>query len=568
MKSNYLVVAASGQVRDALGRELTAKGHSVTLATSGTEAARVAASVAVDVALIESHLPEMTAEEVRQRVIQARPECRVVILTNFDQVRNSPEQLRFGADDYLMRVEEVLALIRTVESPGGGLSHASRQAPNALIQVIDVLVGLIELDDRYFAASAHQSMQLVRAVTEELAADTASVQEVVIATLLRDVGKAGVDPEVLEEEGTYSEDQMSQMQDHVRSSLRLFEHIRFPWKILPVIRNHHERYDGSGYPDGLRGRAIPMGSRIIAVVDAYVAMTSARSHREALEPAAALKELIRQAGHQFDPEVVEAFQRVLDRRLRWRRSDNKRRVLIIEPTDDFRKLLKMRLLNEGYEIAESPETESGLELILKNPPDLVLADVDDAPDTTFQFMHKMRADDNLRRVPVMLMSRRTDRVLKLRALREGVDDFISKDDDLAEIVARVGNVIAREAMRREGTARARPSGICGDLADLSLPDIVQTLVIGMKTACVTITCEKRTGRVWFENGAPRHAQVGRRAGEKSFYEMLRWKNGQFSIEHGLTSKKNTLKQDAMFLLMEGLRQMDELAETAAQSAVP
>ena len=118
-------------------------------------------------------------------------------------------------------------------------------------------------------------MRLARQVAEDLGADGATLQEVVLAALLRDLGKVGVDPAIFTEPGTYNEEQKEKMQEHVSASVRLFEHIDFPWKILPVIRAHHERFDGTGYPDGLRGREIPMGARIVSVVDAFIALTSA-----------------------------------------------------------------------------------------------------------------------------------------------------------------------------------------------------------------------------------------------------------------------------------------------------
>src|SRR5262249_51177426 len=156
----------------------------------------------------------------------------------------------------------------------------------------DVLVGLIELGDRYFGGSSHQAMRLARAVAEEMSSETDTQDEGAIAALLRDIGKAGIERTVIAQEGGLSEQQMRAVQSHVEGSVRLLEHIDFPWKILPVIRHHHERYDGRGYPDGLKGREIPIGARILAVVDAYLAMVSDRPHRPAMTQDPAFEELI------------------------------------------------------------------------------------------------------------------------------------------------------------------------------------------------------------------------------------------------------------------------------------
>jgi hypothetical protein len=138
-----------------------------------------------------------------------------------------------------------------------------------------------------------------------------------------------------------------------------------------------------------------------------------------------------------------------------------------------------------------------------------------------------------------------------------VDDFLVKGDDMELLVARVENIVIRGAMRAEGEARRTRRGITGSLDNLGLPDIVQTLAIGMKTASVTITSGDRTGRIWFENGTPRHAECGDLEGEDAFYEVVRWQAGEFVIEHGAGCSRDTIEHDAMFLLMEGLRLIDE-----------
>jgi len=561
VKRNFLIVAANGHARELLAGELREQGYLVSLAARGSEAERIVQSVTVDVVLIESHLPDMSADQLRERVTKARPDCRVVVLASLELARNTPGELRLGSGDFLLKGEQVIHLLRSLDA--GFEGGADQRAIAALIEVIDVIVGLIEVDDRFFGGSSHRVMKLAQAVAQEMSVDQETLNELMIGTLLRDLGKVDLDPELLAARETFTEEQKQKMKEHVDSSVRLFEHIDSPWKVTSIIRHHHERYDGEGFPEGLRGREIPMGARVVAVVDAFVALTSDRQHRDALDPESALQELIRQAGQQFDPEVVEAFQRVLDHRFGKRRPRKKPRVLILEPKTDFRSLLKMRLLNEEFEVLEANDPEQALKIVLENPVDLLLSDVDAHPLETFSLLQEMREDETLRGVAFVFLSRRSDRVLRMRALREGVDDFLSKEMDTEEIVAHVSNVIRREAMRNGAPRKAR-RGITGDLENLSLPDMIQTLVIGMKTASIKLKAGRNKGQIWLENGTPRHAEAGRLKGEDAFFKMLRWTRGEFVIEHGVTSKAATIQNDAMFLLMEGLRIMDEeIAEAAS-----
>ena len=564
MQQNILIVAADGQVREALASKFRGGDTNVTLATSANEARRVVETVSVDAAIVESHLPDGSGDELRAQILEVRPDCRVVALTSFKLVRNSPDMLRFGDRDYLVTAEQ-LAGVLLAPAAGGAESSGIDRGQQALIHVVDSLVGLLELDQRRFAASSHHVMRLARATAEELGANEEMLREALLGALLRNIGRAAVEPEELFDEDPTTEDYPARVQQHVTASLRLLEHIDFPWKVMPLIRHQHERYDGAGQPDGLRGREIPMGARILAVVNAWVAMTA--RDEDARTADQALDWLVIHAGRAFDPEVVEAFHRVIDRDLSaGRRGKGRPRVLIVDADEQFRRLLKMRLQNEGLETIEAASYEKGLEQMLKSPPALALLDLDHDAAEAFQLLHELQQDARLVRLPVALTCGKRDRVLKLRALRQGVDDFIVKGDDLEELVARVQNVLTREALRGSSEAAPARRGITGDLENLALPDIVQTLTIGMKTACVSLTCDERNGQIWFENGVPRHARIDELEGELSFYEMVRWTAGEFVIEHGVRTKKKSLDQDAMFLLMEGLRLMDEASGAAGAAA--
>ena len=569
MYRNFLVVAGNGKVREALGNTLRKKGYTVTLAASGSEAMLVVRNVSVDVVLVESHLLDVRAEQLKSQIQKLRPGCRVILLTSFGSVRNSPDLLRYGTDDYLVRDDQLLELLTaSIEAGAEQPVGSAGKEKKSLIEVVDVLVGLLELGDRFFGGTSHQAMRLARSVAEEMGVEEETRDEIVIATLLRDIGKAGVDPAVLSSVGALSGEQLEGMKGHVGGSLRLLEHIDFPWKILPVIRHHHERYDGQGYPDGLRGREIPIGARIVSVVDAYVAMVSDRVHRSALEPDEAQQELVRLAGSQFDPEVVEVFLRVIEKRQGGRGKREKPQVLLMDPDGEFRNLLKMRLLNEGLEVEAVATAEEALACLVRSAPDLVLADVLLDGSETFQLLREIREDETLRTVPFAFLSHRDDRILKVRALRQGVDDFLLKTSDLEEIVARVENILIRESARkRDGGPTRRRRGITGQIENFSLPDIVQTLTIGMKTACVTLTAGRNRGKIWFEEGSIRHAQANEAEGERAFYEMVKWTSGTFVIEHGVRTRKDSVSHDATFLLMESLRLMDEELQQGGGIAV-
>src|SRR5215211_9023296 len=170
--------------------------------------------------------------------------------------------------------------------------------------------------DGYTAGHAAEVARLSRMVGLHLGFDKEGLEWLVHGALLHDVGKLGVAEEILEKPGPLTEEEWSAVKRHPEVGARTIEPIEPLFGALPVVRHHHERPDGSGYPDGLEGEEIPLAARIVAAADAYDVMLRRRHYRPQRyrpksSPAEALQELWREAGRQFDARVVEAMGRVL-----------------------------------------------------------------------------------------------------------------------------------------------------------------------------------------------------------------------------------------------------------------
>jgi response regulator RpfG family c-di-GMP phosphodiesterase len=566
MTRNYLVVSSQPRVREMISAALQRGGFTVTLASTMAEAWKVVRSVSLDAALIEATLADGKGESFRRKLARKRPDCRVLVFTNAATAREQHELLSLGEEDYILSQEDLIELIRGAGVAESSASGAHIKQVRSLVEVIDVLVGLLEMGDDFFGGTSHRVMKLAREISEEMSVEEETLYEVVLAALLRDVGRGSLSPQLLESPGEFNELQRRAVAEHVHGGVRLLEHIAFPWKVRPVIRHHHERYDGRGYPEGLKGREIPVGARVLAVADAYVAMTSDRPHRPAFTAAEAQEELVRGTGSQFDPEVVEAALQVLAKRTPLREGQGRFVVLVADADEEFRNLVRLRLLNEGHEVTEVSEAGAALEEIRRGGLDLVLADTrlpggEEARDA-FDLLRVLRGEEASRDLPFAFLAGRDDRVTKVRALRLGVDDFIGKSQDLEEVGARIQNILTREVQRRGSAATARRRGIVGQLESMSLADLTQALAIGMKTAKLSLSCEGGSGVVYFERGQAKHARSAGKEGETAFYRMLLWDEGQFVLEHGVPIKKRTIEVDSMFLLMEGLRRRDEAGAAA------
>jgi hypothetical protein len=133
-----------------------------------------------------------------------------------------------------------------------------------------------------------------------------------MAAYLHDIGKIGISGAILRKPGPLDEEETAVMRHHPLIGANILRPVAFPWSIAPVVRHHHERYDGSGYPAGLRGEEIPVLARVLSVADAYEAMVADRPYRTSMSRAGAFVELRRCAGTHFDPRVVEALIEVLE----------------------------------------------------------------------------------------------------------------------------------------------------------------------------------------------------------------------------------------------------------------
>jgi HD-GYP domain-containing protein (c-di-GMP phosphodiesterase class II) len=199
---------------------------------------------------------------------------------------------------------------------------ALRPAAAWLDGAVDLLARELREHHAPTAEHSHRAARVARAVAEEMALGALAEEmalgardttEAELVAVLHDVGKLAIDPELLDFPGRLSDQELERMRRHTIEGEELLARTAGLEQLAAAVRATHEAWDGSGYPDGLSGDEIPLTARIVAVVDAYDAMVSARAYRTALSDAEATRRLEAGAGVQFDPDVVDALLRVLRR---------------------------------------------------------------------------------------------------------------------------------------------------------------------------------------------------------------------------------------------------------------
>ncbi len=227
-----------------------------------------------------------------------------------NQVRTCAEALRASHDESL---SATIHLLERREGPLVDGMGGDQEQHAAQLAAVYSLMWLIELRDHGISIHSYNVSDLATAIAIEMGLDAQHIFDVSTAALLHDIGKIAIPDVLLQKTGRLSPNEWSLIKQHAELGAQILEVSPALRHLMPVIRHHHERWDGSGYPDCLAGEAIPLEARIIGVAEAYSAMLSDRPYQLARSSGAALAELQRCAGQQFDPEVVQAMLAVCHR---------------------------------------------------------------------------------------------------------------------------------------------------------------------------------------------------------------------------------------------------------------
>lgn len=211
----------------------------------------------------------------------------------------------------VVALQRVAHLYQEQREATRGLSQANERLESANLSFAAALVATLDARDRYTAGHSAAVAIYSRDIARRMDLCEQDQQSAHLAGLVHDIGKVGLPPGLLEKEGPLSLEERRTMQTHSEIGERILAKVDDYSLIAEIVRHHHERIDGCGYPDGRRGESIPLISRIIAVADAYNAMTSDRPYREAMASPVARMRLAQAVGSQFDTSVVAAFEAIL-----------------------------------------------------------------------------------------------------------------------------------------------------------------------------------------------------------------------------------------------------------------
>jgi putative nucleotidyltransferase with HDIG domain len=332
-----LIVDDERSIRFTLGEFLRKAEYDVETADDAPAALRILSERPFDVVVTDIVMPRVSGLALLHAIREAAPRVQVIIMTGEPTAETAAQAVRNGAFDYLFKPITKEAVLRTVANAAKikaiddererldaanreyrkGLellvdqrTEDLREANAALQKTIEGTIRaaalIVESRDPYTGGHQQRVARLARAIADRLHWPGDRGTGLYMAGLIHDVGKIGIPAEILSKPGKLSENEMNFIRTHADVGYNILQPIAFPWPIAEIVRQHHERLDGSGYPDGMKAPEILFEARILAVADTVEAMWGHRPYRPALGIGKALEEIRRGRGAQYDPEAVDA----------------------------------------------------------------------------------------------------------------------------------------------------------------------------------------------------------------------------------------------------------------------
>lgn len=362
-ETSVLIVDDERGPRESL-RMILSGSHRVLTADSGASALEILQTESIDLVTVDLNMPGMKGDELMRTVRTQFPQVELIIITGCSSIETAVEGIRHGIFDYLTKPFDVVQVLASVERAMARRQNRSRMvtfledisrilgthrdpqtvlaelevspiaqerlrrlleepvltgepgsfsgdAPRP-IEFLEVLAETIESRDLFMRGHARRCAFFANLMADRLLLSREDREHVRMAAFVHDIGKVGATSDLLAGELIPEPERLASIEAHPVIGERLLRPLGLASNIATTVRHHHERYDGSGYPDRLAGDDIPLAARIVSIVDAFDAMTCERPYRLAKTPEEALIELNQEAGSQFDPGLVRIFHQLIE----------------------------------------------------------------------------------------------------------------------------------------------------------------------------------------------------------------------------------------------------------------
>lgn len=451
--------------------------------------------------------------------------------------------------------------VMTLDTPGTPMKpqaaesgrHAQDSFGDTMIEMVNVLVSLLENGRADLRGHSAHVARVVRRLCERLKLGARETRELVLAAYIHDLAKMGQFHLTALNVAEYDGHRVA-AEKVVDTPVRLLEAVKLPKASTEAVRQMYERWNGGGFPAGLAGKEISLGARVLALCDVYADLTlNARNpFRKQLTPTDACAVLVSHREKIFDPHLVDLFRTlVLGEDVRARLLSDRKHALIIDPDPEESTVLELRMFEQGFDVQTVRNVEAAKAILEKEGIGIVICESTFEDGTGLALLAEARGSRWGKELAWVFHTSVQNRTDAQRAFELGALDFVAKPASTDVFVAKLK---ALTSGTKHSTA---PRGVSGSLREMSLPDIVQILSQGRKTGKLVIRSEGRTGEIHFAEGTIVQAIVGSTREANAFYKLMRWDDGDFSLDPTFTPRERPIAESTESLLLEAMRRQDE-----------
>lgn len=321
-----LVVDDEATVRKLLCQRLSREGHQCEEADGAEQALEKLKANPADVMILDIKMPGKSGMELLPEIKASYPDTAVMMATALNDINISIQCMKEGAYDYICKPFNLTEVVLSVEGVlekkrleleireyqqflEEKVDEQTKEIREVFLGAIEALAFALEAKDKYTAGHSRRVTEIAVAIGKEMGLSTDCVEDLRWGGLLHDVGKIAVDQIIQNKPGKLTPEEYEHIMTHANVGAGIVKPVVND-KVVEMILHHHDRYDGSGRKQTVTGKKIPVGARILAVADAFDAMTSDRPYRMAMSIDEALNEIGRCTGSQFDPEITTAFLKI------------------------------------------------------------------------------------------------------------------------------------------------------------------------------------------------------------------------------------------------------------------
>jgi response regulator RpfG family c-di-GMP phosphodiesterase len=449
------------------------------------------------------------------------------------------------------RISAGHTLIEQLSAPAQG--DDLNVGPEVYLETLSVLVTLIEQLNQERGGHSMRVARVCQQVGERIRLTNSQVQGILVAAYLHDVG-VSADSHVTPFDVALDESRRDIARRIYSAPTRLLESVALPTTALDALRHRYERFDGKGFPERLSGKDIPLGARVLAVVESYIDLTQSKANALGRRVPAeeACDALDPHKGTTFDPAVVDWLRHiVLDEGMNTQILSARNRALIVDPDPEETAVLEMQFAGQGYEVTIERSVAGALRCLDAEKYDIVVSEVHLADGQGFDLLRRIRESSHAK-VPLMFVTSERAQSSVNRGLELGAADYVVKPASAAVVAAKASRVIADSRTKKPGGR-----GVSGSLQEMSLPDVIQILGNGRKGGRLKVRSGMLQGELMFQDGSIHDARFGDLGGAEAVYGILRLVEGDFELEPDTTPVEDVIGIPTHHLLLEAMRRLDE-----------